>query len=644
MCGILGIIARRSGHLSVDDDAVTRMRDTMTHRGPDDAGLWRHQSAVLAHRRLSVIDVSSGGHQPMLTPDGRFALVYNGELYNDASLRRSLEERGTRFRSHSDTETVLHLLSTGGPGAMDQIRGMYALGLWDTQRGELLLARDPLGIKPLYYAIAATPTGPELVFASELPAILAHPHITARPDPVTVSGYLTTIRTTLGRRTLFEGVCCVRPGEVLRVTTDGGITVHTLRGPGSLGALGERDGPGRDTPLRELVVDSVRSHLRSDVPICCLLSGGLDSSIVASIAMREVGELHTFCAGAVSGPATESDDFAFARLMAGSLGSTHTESPISSEMFLERWCEMIGRMGVPLSTPNEVAINEVARTLRGAGKIVTLSGEGADELFGGYQLPMQQAADFEASLYGESRDDPSAAARARAMFQISSNAWMGRDAKAAALSPEFLRASERDAHLMEHYTELFGEIQAVLPHGGDRADAGVQAHLDFLRRVNLPGLLQRLDTASMLESVEGRTPLADVVLAGAARSLSMSRKFVPGGGVDQTKIALREAFAADLPGPIVHRPKASFPLPFQQWMGGATAALTSGALARALFTPEAIRRVSAQPERSWNLAWPMLNIAMWGERWWGERSCGERWCGAGVAGAGPDLTPRSAPR
>ncbi len=604
MCGILGIIASAGATPSVDDAAVIRMRDTLARRGPDDAGLWRRQNAILAHRRLSVLDTTAAGHQPMLSADGRLAISYNGELYNDAELRERLQ--GVRFVSTSDTETILELLAREGPSSLDLCRGMHALGLWDAARSKLILARDPLGIKPLYYARVSTPQGVEIVFASEIRAILAHPHLTPRPDVITAASYMTTIRTTLGERTLFEGVRCVQPGEILEFDAAAGLSMSVLRKTGWL----PKASPDQD--LREAVEESVRVHLRSDVPICALLSGGLDSSIVARVAMDTLGTLHTFCSGA-PGADPGADDFSFARQVAGFIGSQHTEAPVTRELFLERWPEMVRALGSPLSTPNEVAINQVARTLRSAGKTVTLSGEGADELFAGYQLPMEMALAHEQTMPASVRRDAAACARSRAEFQITSNAWMNPAAAGQVLSSPVLGAIEDHAVLRDTYQQIASDCALECDHD----PSGLQTHLSFHRRVNLVGLLQRLDTATMLESVEGRTPFADADLAALSVALPIERKFHKSDGLVQTKLALREAFARVLLPEVVARPKASFPLPFQGWIGGVTPRISDSAFARAFFSPGAITPVQSAPESFWPVAWPMTNLALWGQVWWG---------------------------
>lgn len=589
------------------------MRDVMAGRGPDGAGLLRMGNVVLAHRRLAVIDTSERGHQPMLTPDGRHAIVYNGELYNDGELREVLRadrDGAAAFRSDSDTETVLHALAAWGTEALEQLRGMYALAWFDSAEQRLVLARDPLGIKPLYYAVVEGLGGPELVFASAIPAILAHPRAAARPDFATLSGYLTTIRTTLRERTLFDGVRTLLPGQFVEFDLSG-ETMRAREREVRVGPEGRSaaKAPGAETPakaVRAAVEDSVRRHLRSDVPLCCLLSGGLDSSIVALLASRDVPRLQTYCAGAPA--ASGDDDFAFARSVSRRLGTVHAEAPVTAEMFAQRWGEMIGAGGVPLSTPNEVAINEVARRLRADGMVVTLSGEGADELFGGYDLSLTAAMDFEAGV------DGTTGTAARARFQLDSAAWLPIGAKPAILSPALWRALEGDRVLIDSTEREFEHVAAE--RNGD--DSPVQAHLRSQRRINLAGLLLRLDSATMREGVEGRTPLADRAVADLAEGLALSDKFAVGdrAGV-LTKRVLREAFADDLPAEVLARPKASFPLPFQDWLGDVGAMLRSSALAREIFTDAAISMIGAEPKRTWGLAWPMMNIALWGRRWWG---------------------------
>jgi len=597
------------------------MRDRMAHRGPDGRGLWRHENIILAHRRLAVVDPSPAGHQPMVSASGRAAIVYNGELYNDAELRADLTASGTTFRSHSDAQTVLAMLEKHGEHAIPRLRGMYALAYVDLDAQTLLLARDPMGIKPVYYALVETAASNEIVFASEIPAILAHPALAPRPDFITISSYLTTIRTTLGPRTLFAGVRTLQPGEVavinLRAERLNAAPRRWWQGARERAASDSAGAPS-DPELRAAVEDSTARHLRADVPTCCLLSGGLDSTIIAAHAARLCphAPLRTFSSGApVNTPDT--DDLTAARFVAGKLGASHAEAPVTRECFTRRWPEMIDALGLPLGTPNEVAINALAARLRADGSVVALSGEGADELFGGYELPLTRAAENAASL------DPSNPAewrRRAGLFQVEAAAWIAPGAKVAILRPDAMKRSEGDDHLREQYAATFERIAAE-----DDAPSPLEAHLRFTREVNLTGLLMRLDQATMLAGVEGRTPFADQRIAALAGRLPMDRKFAPSRAgyagerpvPAQTKIALRAAFGAGLPSMVLARPKASFPLPFQEWIGDAAPALRDGSFARELFTDAAIAAVTHDAHRFWPVAWPLINIALWGKKWWG---------------------------
>ncbi|MFN7021967.1 MAG: asparagine synthase (glutamine-hydrolyzing) [Phycisphaerales bacterium] len=614
MCGIFGIATTEGRSVTLSDAAVCRLRDEMAHRGPDGAGLWRSDTGqfVLAHRRLSVIDPSEAGAQPMLLDDpelgergrGRYAIVYNGELYNDAELRQDLAAEGAQFCSGCDTETLLRVLSGWGIDGIARLRGMYAFAFVDRVRRRLVLSRDPMGIKPLYYAVSDD----GVIFASEPGAVLGAMERPPAPDLATVSAYLSTIRTTMGSRTLFAGVRSLVPGEVLEFGLSGGevcLTVRLIVEPADVARRGD---PSVLGCVEALMDDSVRRHLRSDVPACALLSGGLDSSIIVAIARGQSrGEVRTYCSGHAQG--AESEDFGFARIAAAHFGTKHTEAPVTRAMFVERWPEMVGRMGVPLSTPNEVAINEVARRLRRDGQVVALSGEGADELFGGYEAPMMLARTWErswAETWGRRADDEEKC-RAAAGFQVESNAWVPPEAKAAVLRPEVWRSAEHDAALLGWYADEMGACQ--------RSAEGLAAHLMFHRRVNLVGLLVRLDTATMLESVEGRTPFADACVCAWAERQPMERRYTEAAGSPRTKVALREGFSACLPESIVSRPKASFPLPFQGWLGDHVSVLRSSEFARALFREEAVEQVCRDPAGLWRLAWPMINVAMWGARW-----------------------------
>ncbi|MDF1809753.1 MAG: asparagine synthase (glutamine-hydrolyzing) [Phycisphaerales bacterium] len=597
MCGIAAILNLDGSQHPVSRPLIERMRDRLAHRGPDDSGLWEGPTGSIGHRRLSVIDPSPAGHQPMISPDGRYVLAYNGELYNDHDLRSQLATLGVRFRSNCDSETLLHALIEWGTETVDKIRGMYSFVFMDTQSQSMIMARDPMGIKPLYHSIVQTQNSRQLVIASEVSAFFEHPQITKRPDPVTLSAYLSSIRTTLGQRTMFEGISALTPGQWISVP---------LQNPEQTQSANSWK-TSRRTPtqgLQQTIEDSIHRHLRTDVPMCTLLSGGLDSAIITDTAMRSLGKLNTFCAGAKQDGFA--DDFSFASSFAQKIGSNHKEVVVDQDCFLNRWQWMIEQTCVPLSTPNEVAIYEVASALRKEGHIVALSGEGADELFGGYLPIMQQANEHVLGLNGAPDVNGG-------LFHLKLNAWISDELKPSILKDAWYQATDSDRELKEFYNQVFQESIA-----DSLDDSPLQAHLQFQRRMNLPNLLQRLDTSTMLAGVEGRTPFADFEVAISAESMLANEKFIHGEN-PQTKIALRNAYKDRLPEDIVQRPKASFPLPFQQWMSPMTDRLYNSSIAREFFKEESLSLVCARPASYWHMAWPMINLMLWGECQFGDK-------------------------
>lgn len=621
MCGILGIVVPKGQRPGVSMDAVTRARDMLAHRGPDGHGVLDLGHAILAHRRLSVIDPTPAGAQPMQLRDaGQAAIIYNGELYNDAELRSELSahDPALAWRTTCDTETVARACAAWGADAPRRLRGMFALAFVQRDASSLLLARDALGMKPLYFATCTARGVPHLFFASELPALLflraevdgASP----RPDPVGVSAYLTTIRTTMGSRTMFAGVSCVQPGEVLSVDL-ASPRLATTSVRHALAREGQsRYVPGRDVGAitRETVEQSVVAHLRSDVPTCVLLSGGLDSSIIATIASDHVKGLRTFCAGArdAARPELNSPDLEVAQRVAKHLGTDHREAILDESLFVQHWRTLVDRVGVPLSTPNETAIYEVARVLRGCGCVVTLSGEGADELLGGYDLALDAAAKAATTKTSGGSDGA---------FALASAAWVAIATKDKFVTSETWRGCERDSMLLTWADETFAACRTQAE--GD----ALRAHLFWQQRTNLLGLLQRLDTATMQAGVEGRTPFADREVLALSSALPVASLYRSDSHPHErgwrTKIALREAFASRLPEEVVRRPKASFPVPFQQWVthADAIAAIRPGQnpALESLVRREVLEALVANPSGAWHVAWPVINLALWCKRWWG---------------------------
>jgi len=626
MCGIYAAATSRGRRLGVTRRDAERMRDLLARRGPDGAGVWESADGrvILAHRRLAVIDPSESGAQPMSWPrgatarDARWTISYNGEVYNDAEVRRELAHAGVAFRTSCDTETFLAALAVWGTEAFARIRGMFAVVAYDAANDRVIAARDALGIKPVYWAISGDGT---VILASEPAPIVRSPGMRAAPNWRMVSAYISTIRTVMGTETMFAGVHAVRPGSWMEFDLRGdrarAVEHVWWRGPR------ETEVDADAVAVRAEIERSVTAHLRADVPTCFLVSGGLDSTIIAKSAARECPSMRTYGAG----PAVDDDedpgnsDLVFAARVSTELGARHAEAVITADEFRARWTWMVGELGVPLSTPNEVAIWRIASRLREDGCIVTMSGEGADELFGGYDAPLARVAAMRAGA-GER-----VSVEAAALMELVSTAWAPPGVKDRIVSPEFWRGVDQDGWMIGTY------VKAMRASIEDAGHDDLGAHLRMHRRMNLVGLLQRLDTATMLAGVEGRTPFADVVIAELAERLPVSAKIALGedpvarGGAGgaavavgaRTKIVLREAFTEIVPAYVMDRPKRSFPIPFRRWVGAMTNAAAESPIVREVYRSEVIDEAVRTPEAVWHIAWPMVNLALWGEQWWGSR-------------------------
>jgi len=645
MCGILGLVTRFGKKPGTTISQIEEMRDRMVNRGPDAAGIVAHKNVLFAHRLLAVIDPGHGP-QPMRSDDQRFLLVYNGELYNDDELREQLRRinRNIEFKSRCDTETVLRAFETWGTSAFDKMRGMFALGIYDFQTRTLTLARDPLGMKPLYFAL--NPENCECIFASHLPSILDYHAITPEPNPPVVSAYLTTLKTTAGNETLFKGVRTLRPGQyaTIRCGDDDGrgeLGIQIIH-YGNGFADSYFDGRSFDETtieLRDAVIDSVGRHLRSDVPICLLLSGGLDSAIIGSVAKRLGASqaLRTWCAG---DPDDTGGDRRFAKEMADFLGADHHDVIIDRPTFHHNWRHLIHETGLPLSTPNETAIFEVASSLK-QHATVALSGEGADELFAGYSLPLLSGIDQINASRPQCEWPGNQSAHNRYQTELRNqygtadlgsstrhflrcNSWIHPDQKPQLFNASFIESIALDSL-------LFNEIHFQFSDQIEDS-ASPEQLLQIQRRLNLTGLLRRLDSATMAAQVEGRTPFADSRIAQIAASIPFGYKMktdaASDGGLSSamtlvtenrvtTKVILRKAFEDWVPQSILNRPKASFPLPFQSWIRDSAADLKTSRFLKEITKPEILTAVAENPEINWQIAWPLLNIGKWSDRWWG---------------------------
>src|SRR5712692_369967 len=346
MCGIAGIV-KLNPLERVNEARLKRMRDALRHRGPDGAGLWIDGPVGLGHRRLAIVDVA-GGHQPMANEDQTVWIVFNGEIYNHAALRPELEARGHRYRTRSDTETILHLYEEEGERCAERLQGMFAFAIWDRTRGRLLLARDRLGIKPLYFAC----TDRELLFASEIKAILAAGSIRPEFNEAILPEFLAT-RFVAGEETFFRGIRKLLPGRTLSWSLAEGL--HERRyWQLPIGT------DGAETPLRERASElrnrlavSVRSHLMSDVPLGLFLSGGLDSSGLAALMAPMVSDrIRTFSVGFDD---SGSNELPFARLAVRAVGAQHHEVVLSPDDFFGSLPRLVWHEDEPIAFPSSIA-------------------------------------------------------------------------------------------------------------------------------------------------------------------------------------------------------------------------------------------------------------------------------------------------
>ena len=373
MCGIVGII-NRDEDSPCNQQNLIAMRDLQAHRGPDDSGLFAKDHIGLGHRRLSIIDISSG-QQPMTNEDRTLWIVFNGEIYNYRELRSELRNRGHIFRTESDTETILHLYEEEAENCVNKLNGMFAFAIWNDRDKSLFLARDRIGIKPLYYALAKK----SFLFASEIKSLFVDDMVPAQINEDAIAEYF-TFRDIGGEATLFRGVKTLQPGHFLKFSKDQ-VEISQYWSPfphNRVFGMRENDAVAE---LESLLLDSVRIRLMSDVPLGTLCSGGIDSSLVTAIAAGYAGEnLNTFSVGFHESDYDETD---FAQTVSRKYATKHHEARLSGVEYAELLPEMIWQNDLPLNFANSIQIYAISKLAKDFVTVV-LTGEGADELFGGY--------------------------------------------------------------------------------------------------------------------------------------------------------------------------------------------------------------------------------------------------------------------
>jgi asparagine synthase (glutamine-hydrolysing) len=616
MCGIAGHLAATGPG---DADGVRRMLDAIAHRGPDGEGLWHDGPCVLGHRRLSIIDLSDAGRQPMTNEDGGVAISVVGEIYNHAELRRGLEARGHRFRSRTDIEVIAHLWEEHRERLPELLRGMFALAVWDKRDRTLLLARDRYGEKALYWSFG--PHG--LVWASELPAVHELGGLPREVDLVALDAYL-ALQYVPAPRTIFEGVSKLEPGHAI-VVRPGERPVprryhvidHRTKYAGIDPVEAERE-------VRHVVEDAVRVRLMSDVPLGAFLSGGIDSSIVvACMARASSAPVKTFSMG-IGKHAADDTELPFARLVAERYRTEHHEELVSPDMIALLPAIVRGH-GEPFADPSAVPTRMLAELTR-RHVTVALSGDGGDEAFGGYKRYVWAHV---ANAIG--RLGPGARGVAALLERVPGGVtrWLreyGRvlntdeatrylryishfsvEEKAELYTPELRARFARD-HTAERFAAILGASRAADP-------IGKLMELDV--RTYLPDdICAKVDIASMAHSLEVRAPFLDHHVMELAAGLPTELKLRGLTG----KVLLKRAFADLVPPAIVRRRKRGFSLPLARWFsrelhGYARETLLSArARARGLFEPAAVERLLERHragEDHGDRIWNLLVLELW---------------------------------
>jgi len=568
MCGIAGKVAVSPSAAAVDAEVVRRMTSLIVHRGPDDDGIYIDRQAVLGHRRLSIIDLSTG-KQPISNEDGTIWVVYNGEIYNFPELRKQLLAKGHVLKTHTDTEVIVHLYEDYGEECVTHLRGMFAFALWDARKKKLLLARDRVGIKPLYYVR----TRDSLLFASEIKAFRADPSVQLELNPQAIDTFLTFLYVP-GSETLFRNVRKLDPGHHL-VMEDGNVRVSRywdlkFTAP-------ESNGHFRDSveALQELLRQTVRDHMISDVPVGVLLSGGVDSTALLSFAVHETPKrVSSFTIG------FEGHDFAderpYAKLAADQFGTEHHEMTITAQDFLDFLPEYVWHMEEPVCEPPAVGLYYVTK-LASAHVKVLLSGEGGDEAFAGYQnyrnmLWLERLRVVGQPWTGLAAGVFNGLGHVRGLRRLEKYSGMlklrledyyyGRTAgpssffnrnKAALYSTTF--AQDVETTISPRFIkELFNRV-------AEQPALNKMLYVDT--KTWLPDdLLIKADKISMANSLELRVPFLDHKVLEFAAGLPINykvRRFT-------TKYILKEALQGRIPQPIISRKKTGFPIPVESWI------------------------------------------------------------------------------
>jgi asparagine synthase (glutamine-hydrolysing) len=622
MCGIAGIVNRDRSR-PVDRDAVFTMMEALAHRGPDDDGAWFEGAVGLGHKRLSIIDLTTG-HQPLTNEDETLWITYNGEIYNYLELRRDLA-RNHSFRTHTDTEVILHLYEELGERCVERLNGMFSFAIWDTRQQRLFAARDRVGIKPFYWHL----DGERFSFASEPKALLAARLLKPEVNPQGLEEYL-TFQFCLGERTLFRNICRLEPGHYLSFRPFRDAAPAVVR---YWDYNYEVDTHHTEEYFVEqlllLLQDAVRLQLRSDVPVGAHLSGGIDSSTVVSLAAPAYGgSFHTFTGAFRESP--EYDETKYARAVADHVGSVHHEVWPTAEDFASDLPGLMYMMDEPAAGPGLFPQYHVSKLAKANVKVV-LGGQGGDEIFGGYARYLVAYLEqcLKGAIYGTQDEGKYLVSWENIQPHLSllrnyqpmlQSFW--RDGLFEDMDRRYFRLVSRIENVEELYTaevwsaessaRMFESFREVFANSATKSYFNKMTHFDL--KTLLPALLHVEDRTSMSVSLESRVPLLDHRIADLVTRMPPTTRFKGG----DTKRVFRDAVKQLLPETIFNRKdKMGFPVPLTEWLRGPLRPFVNDILcsqrarSRGIYRTDGIEKLVTRERKFGRELWGLLCLELW---------------------------------
>lgn len=639
MCGIVGVVEYAAAEPSITDHLLGRMSDRLAHRGPDDAGTWvaPNRRCGLGFRRLAIIDLSPAGHQPMTTPDGRYTIVFNGEIYNHRELRAELEALGYRYRSRTDTETILYGYAAWGEGVFERMHGMWALAIWDDHTGELVCARDRIGKKPFYW----WHRDGRFIFASEIKAILEHPACTREVEWEELPTYL-CFSMTSHERTLFRGIAKLPAAHLLRLRSNGELELRQYWVPRYRPEVGKLSLPEAQEEILRLLRQAIADRMMSDVPFGVFLSGGLDSSInVALMAELMDRPVDTFTVGFQG--LEHYNEHAYARRVSKLFGTAHHEVLITDRDALPVLEQLVWHEDEPNGDPVCIPLFFLAQLTRASGTIVIQVGEGSDEQFVGYPWmlrewrlwrrwwrmyqklpqPLRQALYVIVKPFFQQRGAYRALDYVRRSAANDPLYWGG----GVDLMPVYL-----ELLLTRQWAELTQLPRRYAQKLHDRAAAALpdptllQQMVWYEFQHRLPELLlMRVDKITMAHSVEARVPFLDYRLVEFTLNLPDHLRLPDG---KTPKLLLKRAAERILPGDIIYRPKQGFAAPVDVWMRTVWHDYAKQTILDSYFVRNGIiSRFAVQhlfyllkhkQQRLGKSIYALLNLSLWHRRFFGD--------------------------